>query len=42
MTHLQSKCTRQVERKKKKTTRNHLQKPNLTVRKYTTMITDWL
>ena len=40
--HLQSKCTKQVEKNKKKTARNHLQKSNLTITKYTTMITDWL
>ena len=39
--HLQSKCTIQVERKKekKRQTGNHLQKSNLTIRKYT-VITD--
>ena len=34
--HLQSKCTIQVEKRKK--TRNHLQKSNLTIRKYTVII----
>ena len=37
MIHLQSKCTKQAQRKKKQT-RNHLQKSNLTIRKYTIII----